>query len=297
MNPHRDRYPDSFIEGSDTRQTMWIRTLLITVAACIPLYFGAGASLLRFGLEPLVLQHVDPSAHPNAPPFLRISDDDGNAMLARRYGAARVGCVVFFPGQHGIIPAYEKNLFPAFSAQGIGVLVVAYPGQNGAPGKPHLSEILELATRVTAYAKATCPHHRVVVYGRSLGSMVAAYAAGKSHPTGLILESAAPSFSSAIRLRLNARWYLAPLARLPISKLVAHDYSLAEALSSMHDVPAVVFQGTADSETPLSTLRAAGVPGNLRLVVVPGGTHSTTGLLARDRIVQMALAMFQAEHT
>ncbi|MEO8999000.1 MAG: alpha/beta fold hydrolase [Rhodanobacter sp.] len=218
-------------------------------------------------------------------------------MLVRRYGTPRVGCVVFFPGQHGLISAYEKNLFPAFSARGIAVLAVAYPGQNGAPGTPHLPEILTLATQVAASAQATCPGHRVVMYGRSLGSMVAAYAAGKSHPSGLILESTAPSFSSAVRLRLNSRWYLAPLALLPVSRLLVHDYSLTEALSSMPDVPAVVFQGTTDSETPLPVLRAAGEPGTLRLVEVSGGAHSTTYLLAQDRIVQTALSMLRAHRT
>lgn len=274
---------------------MRIRTLLLTVAAFVPLYFVAGACLLRYALEPLVLPHVAPATHTTAPLFLRISGDDGNALLVRRYGTPKVGCVVFFPGQHGIISAYENDLFPAFSAQGIAVLAVAYPGQNGAPGTPHLSEIMVLAAQVAASAKVTCPGHRVVLYGRSLGSMIAAYTAGRSHPTGLILESVAPSFSSAIRLRLNARWYLAPLALLPVSKLLAHNYSLAEALSSMLDVPAVVFQGTADSETPLTVLRAAGVPGNLRLVVVLGGAHSTTDLLARDRIIQATLSMLRAQ--
>jgi Lysophospholipase len=276
---------------------MRIRTLLLTVAAFVFLYFVVGAYLLRFALEPLVLPRVAVSAHTNVPLFLRISGDDGHAVLVRRYGTPKVGCVVFFPGQHGLISAYEKNLFPAFSAQGIAVLAVAYPGQNGAPGTPHLPEILALAAQVAASAQATCPGHRVVVYGRSLGSMVAAYAAGRSHPTGLILESAAPSFSSAIRLRLNSRWYLAPLALLPVSRLLTHDYSLAEALSSTLDVPAVVFQGTADSETPLSVLRASGVPGNLQLVVVSGGAHSTTYLLARDRIIQATLSMLRAQRT
>lgn len=276
---------------------MRIRALLLTLAAFVFLYFAAGASLLRFALDPLVLPHVAPSARTTAPLFLRISGDDGDAMLVRRHGTPSVGCVVFFPGQHGLIPAYEKNLFPAFSDRGIAVLAVSYPGQNGAPGKPHLPEILTLAAQVIASAQATCPGHRVVVYGRSLGAMVAAYAADRSHPTGLILESAAPSFSSAIRVQLKSRWYLAPLARLPVSRLLTHDYSLAEARPGTLDVPAVLFQGSADSETPLSVLRAAGVPANLRLVVVAGGAHSTTYLLGRDRIVQATVSMLQAQRS
>lgn len=284
-----------YIQYFGAHHIMRIRTLLLTVAAFVCLYFVAGVCLLRFALEPLVLPHVAPSAYTTEPPFLQISGDDGNAMLVRRYGTPTVGCVVFFPGEHGILDKYKKNLFPAFAAQGIAVLAVAYPGQNGAAGAHHhLSEIMPLAAKVAAATQAACPGHQVVLYGRSLGSMVAAYAAARSHPTGLILESAAPSFSSAVRLRLKARWYLAPLALLPISKLLPHDYSLAEALSSTLGMPAVVFEGTADRDTPLAALRAAGVPGNLQLVVVPSGAHSTTYLLAREEIIQAALSMLRA---
>jgi alpha-beta hydrolase superfamily lysophospholipase len=279
------------ISTQSAHQIMKTRTLVLTVAALVFLYFIAGAYVLRFALEPLVLLPVAVSADTNAPLSLRISGNDGNAVLVRRYGTPKVGCVVFFPGQHGLISAYEKNLFPAFTAQGIAVLAATYPGQNGAPGTPHLREVLALAAQIVASAQASCPEHRVVLYGRSLGSMVAAYAAQRSLPAGLILEGAAPSFSSAVRLRLESHWYLAPLALLPVSKLLAHDYSLAEALSRTPNMPAVVFQGTADNETPLSALQAAGMPSNLRLVVVAGGSHSTTCMLARDRIVRTALSM------
>ncbi|WEN15201.1 alpha/beta fold hydrolase [Rhodanobacter sp. AS-Z3] len=276
---------------------MRIRTLLLTVATLACLYVVSGACLLRFALEPLLLPHVDLSAPATAPLFLRIHNDDGNAMLVRRYGVPKLGCVVFFPGQHGLIPAYQQHLFPAFSTRGIGVLAVSYSGQNGAAGTAHLHELVALAAQVVAAAQAACPGHRVVVYGHSLGSMVAAYAEGRSHPTGLILESTAPSFSSAIRLRLSARWYLAPLTRLPVSRLIAHDYSLTEALSTTLDMPTVVFQGATDSQTPLAELQAAGMPGNLQLVVVPGGTHSTTYLLARNRMLQATLSMLCAQQS
>lgn len=273
---------------------MRIRGLLLTASAGLLLYFVSAACLLRYALDPRVLPHVAGSASAATPLALRIRGDDGNALLVRRYGTPTRGCVVFFPGQHGLLPAYEQQFFPAFLAEGIGVLAVAYPGQNGAPGAPRLPEILQLATRTLAYAKTVCPGHRVVVYGRSLGAMVAACAAEKSDLNGVILESAAPSFSSAIRRQLNARWYLAPLGLLPISRLLAHDYSLAVALSKTRDTPVVVFQGTADHETPLADLPALDVPGHLQLVAVSGGTHSTTYLRAREQIVRTALSMLRA---
>ena len=275
---------------------MKIHTLLVPIAAVVvALYFAAGACFFRFAFEPLVLPHLAVSTGTNASQLLRIRNDDGNAVSVRTYGTPKVGCVVFFPGQHGLISAYERDLFPAFSAQGVAVIAVAYPGQDGAPGTAHLAEIPTLAAQAVAFAQAACPGHRVVVYGRSLGAMVAAYAAATSRPSGLILEGAAPSFSSAIRARLNSRWYLAPLTLLPVSKLIARDYSLAEALPGTLNVPAVVFQGTADIETPLSALRTVGVPGHLRVVVVTGGEHSTTYLLARDRIIQTTLSMLRGQ--
>ena len=68
-----------------------IRTLLLTTAACVLLYFVAGACLLRFALDSLVLPRVALSANTTAPLFLRISGAGGNAMLVRRYGTPRVG--------------------------------------------------------------------------------------------------------------------------------------------------------------------------------------------------------------
>ena len=280
-----------------TGSTVKLRSLLLAAMVMLATYFFAGACLLRFALDPLVFLHIAPSGHAATPPLLRIPGPGGSAMLLRRYGTAEVGCVLFFPGRHGLLPAYEKGLFEALTAHGIGVLAVAYPGQNGAPGNTYLSDISALATQAVAAARSACPGHQIVVYGRSLGSMVAAYAAGQSHPAGLVLESAAPSLSSAIRLRLRERWYLAPLALLPLSRIIPHDFSLTEALSDTRRMPSIVFQGTADIVTPLPALRAGGIPPGLQLVTVPGGGHSNTYVLAQDRIVRTVRCMLLAPHT
>lgn len=272
---------------------MRIRKILLALAAFVLLYFVVGASLLRFAMAPLVFPHVVASARTTAPVAQGWVGSGGDTLLVRRYGKPVAGCVVFFPGQHGMLRAYESDVFPAFVTRGIAVLAVAYPGQDGAAGKPRLREILSLTAQVVASAKATCPGHRVVLYGRSLGAMVAAYTAGSSRPTGLILESAAPSLSSAVRLRLRKRWFLAPLAILPVSMLLPTDYSLADAMAGAQDLPAFVFQGTEDTEAPLSMLNLAVVPANMTLVVVQGGTHSTTDILARERIAHVALWMLR----
>ena len=260
------------------------------------MYFSVGIYVLRFRLDSLVLPHTDASTSSFAPILRRIGGRNGS-LLIRRYGVPRVGCVLFFPGQHGNIPGYEANLFPAFTAQGIAVLAVAYPGQDGAPGVSNLDQVQALAAQAVTIASDTCGKDRVVVYGRSLGSMVAAFSVKNHSPSGLILEGAAPSLSSAIRSRLASHWYLAPMTILPISKLLAHDFALAEALPRISSTPVVVFQGTEDSETPLSTLRANTRLLRLLIIAVPGATHSTTYRLVERQIVETSVSMLRQQRT
>ena len=108
-----------------------------------------------------------------------------------------------------------------------------------------------------------------------------------------ILEGAAPSLSVAVRRRLASHGYSAAWAALPVASLLGHDFALARALSAATPTPGVVFQGSADAETPLEALRAAPGLGRVRIVVVPEGTHSNTYELAKDRIVATAVAMLR----
>ena len=61
--------------------------------------------------------------------------------------------------------------------------------------------------------------------------------------------------------------------------------------------PVVVFQGTADNQTPIEALRTASVlPQNSQLIAVPSGTHSNTYLLALEPYVQAVIQMLQHEN-
>jgi hypothetical protein len=127
--------------------------------------------------------------------------------------------------------------------------------------------------------------------------MMAAYSAAHHRPAGLILEGAAPSLSSAVRMRLSLHWYTAPWVVLPVSSLLRKEFTLAQALSAAPFTPVMSFQGAADTETPLKSLQSAPGLGTLRIVVVPGGTHSDTYELARDRIVETAASMLRQPDT
>jgi hypothetical protein len=83
-----------------------------------------------------------------------------------------------------------------------------------------------------------------------------------------------------VRTRLKSKWYLAPLTALPVEGILRNNYALRESL--LPGIPIVIFQGSADSQTPISELSRSLGPESRRLILqVDGGTHSTTFVLSR----------------
>jgi len=255
-------------------------------------YVVAAACLLRFDLD----RWLFPSAplQPASKAFtqtFRLAGHDGAAMVVRRFArtesSGSLGCVVYFPGHEGGLDRYARDLFPDLERAGLVVYAVAYPGQDGAPGPARIDDVQFLAARVVSMVAATCGRTRTVVAGRSLGAMIAAYACGDTSPAGLVLESTAPSLSAGIRGTLREHWFLRPLVLLPIGEIVAHDFSLAQALPSRLHV--AIFQGSADTQTSVEDLSVEAV--HAPIVVVDGGTHADTLERARPAMIATMLGM------
>ena len=257
----------------------------------------AAACLLRFDLDRLLFPRTPPLAEARGvTEAFRLPGHDGAAMVVRRSvrglaGSTR-GCVVWFPGRHGGEDETTREFFDELEETGLVVYAVAYPGQDGAPGPARLDDVQAAAATAVATVVARCGRDRTVVAGRSLGAMVAAHAAGSTPCAGLLLGSASPSLSAGIRGALRDHWFLRPLALLPVERIVARDYSLAEALPAGLHV--VVFQGDADTQTPLAALRPdAGGPERLAIIEVAGGTHADTLARARATMVSATLGMIR----
>jgi hypothetical protein len=269
------------------------RRAILLLAGCMALYFAAAACVLHFGMDRVLFPRTTAFKGPAAATTASFQGKSGNELLVRRYGQAQVGCVVFFPGQHGVLPSYSFN---SHVAAGLAVFVIAYPGQDGASGRADLAEIEHLVGEAVAAVLVECQPGRTVFVGVSLGSMLAAYASQPLAPAGLVLVSAAPALSSAIRVRLRSHLVSAPLGWLPLSRLVPHDYSLQESLGRLRGTRVVVFQGTQDAQTPIEHLRSAGIFRNeVRLVGVAGGTHSTTFVLSREAQLATVLALIRGQ--
>lgn len=267
------------------------RKIVLLLLSAVALYFAVAAYGLHFEISHFLFPRTPAFTGSPAEATLSIKSRSGNELLVRRYGQAGVGCVVFFPGQHGATAAYS---LANYTAAGLAVFAIAYPGQDGASGRTELSEIEGLVGRAVATVGNTCSLNRTVFVGVSLGAMLAAYASYSTKPAGLVLLSAAPALSSAIRIRFRSRWALAPLSLLPLPTLLTHDYSLVESLRQPPSTQVVIFQGTHDDQTPIELLHSPGILlAGVRVIGVPGGTHSTTFALSQKAQLSTILKMLR----
>jgi hypothetical protein len=268
------------------------------IGTLVALYFGGTALLLRFDLDALVLPRMRPLAQVVARDLdeaFRVEGPNGEALVAWRFGSGPAGCVVYFPDRPGGVEHYARQFYEDATRAGLVVYAMAYPGEDGAPGRAVLADLPSLAGQAAARVAMQCGASRTVLAGRAFGALAAAWSSGRlpAPPAGLVLESASPSLAEAVRARLREHPLSRPLAWLPVPALLAQDSGLSDAIPA--GVPAVVFQGTADAQAPIAALRtAAGASAPLSVTAVPGGTHADTLPRAKDAMIAAMLGMIQA---
>ncbi len=217
--------------------------------------------------------------------IISVGSDDAE-VISRFYGKGYSPCIVIFPGRHGGVQRYENELIKIFTDHNFNVIYLSYPGQDGAKGRvKNTATLIKLLTLTVQKSTKFC-NEKTFFYGRSLGSMLATIVASETPPNGLILEGASPSLSSAIRNRLNSKWYLKPYKLLPIEYLLDQDIKIKDYLTKLPQTHVVVFQGENDSITPIASMREVLTPLQLDVVSVKKGDHKNTFILAQKDIIQ-----------
>jgi len=110
--------------------------------------------------------------------------------------------IVYFPGRDGDLIRKSSHLFK-LAEEGYGLTLVGYRGFGGNPGSP--SEFYfyrDAEALIGKLSREKLAPDGFVLYGYSMGTGVASYAAMKSEAQALILEGAFTSFPAAVRLQV-----------------------------------------------------------------------------------------------
>jgi dienelactone hydrolase len=177
--------------------------------------------------------------------------------------------IVFFGGNdfHRSIDGGEALEVLARDAD---VLLFDYPGYGDSTGSPTPAVILDTALAVFDYATSLETSHgkKRVLYGFSLGGMVAAQVARDRAVDALMLEATATNVESWARSRVP--WYAKPLVTLDVEPQLAAIDSFSALREFRGDVLILASKG--DSQAPASLsrtlhsqLRRAGVSSELVL--------------------------------
>jgi fermentation-respiration switch protein FrsA (DUF1100 family) len=134
--------------------------------------------------HPLISErYFFPRANALAEPF-RV-ETHGIELLCHR--TAGNPMLVHFHGNGEVVSDWAPVLSRALSTYGIGSLFGEYRGYGGSGGSPALVSMLDDALAVVDAAGV--PPSRIVLYGRSVGSIYALHAAAHRRVAGLIIES------------------------------------------------------------------------------------------------------------
>ncbi|MCB9594390.1 MAG: alpha/beta hydrolase [Sandaracinaceae bacterium] len=109
--------------------------------------------------------------------------------------------VLHFHGNGEVAADWLHDFAPALEARGYGVFLGEYRGYGGSTGRPGLHSMLDDA--LAQLDAVGVPPERVLVYGRSVGSIFALHVAAARPVAGLVLESGIADVGQRLALRLE----------------------------------------------------------------------------------------------
>ena len=175
------------------------------------------------------------------------------------------GVVLYFHGNTGGVSLYAP-VATDFTSKGYEVWMLDYPGFGKSTGPFSEKKLYENALVFYKLARSRRKPAQIVLYGKSMGTAIAAQLAAVRDCRRLILESPAYSLTSV------ARRYL---FLYPVGMMLHYHFPTNEYLPAV-TAPITIFQGDADRTVPYgnaSRLKPLLKPGD-EFVTVPGGGHN-----------------------
>ena len=245
-----------------------MRVVAVLVALAVVLLALAWTFQGRLIYLPSVAPLVPPATVLDGGSAVALHTEDGldlTAWYAPATGSNRGTTVLVLPGNAG--SRFDRvPLARALCHEGFDVLLVDYRGYGGNPGVPTEEGLASDARAAHRYLvdERGVPPARLVVFGESLGTGVAARLARERPVGGLVLRSPFTALADVAAVHyplLPARWLLRD--RFPVRKHVA-----------AVTVPVVVVAGDADEIVPPEQSRAVAEAARAVYLEVPGAGHN-----------------------
>jgi pimeloyl-ACP methyl ester carboxylesterase len=195
-------------------------------------------------------------------------------------GRKRSGIVLYLHGNRSNIGWYVKHVAD-FHRNGYDVWMIDYPGYGKSTGPMESDMLFAYALQMYKLARTQVSSDSIVIYGKSLGTGIAAWLASRQPSARLILETPYYSLSSLAASHLP----IFPWERMLRVKLDTWAYLQTIA------VPVTIFHGTSDGVIPYRNaerLKSKLKSGD-RFVTVPGGSHRDISRFAEYRAVMDSL--------
>jgi uncharacterized protein len=236
-----------------------------------------------------------PDRSPPVPPpgvkEVGYTTDDGHELTGW-FLAAESGepyATVLVSGGNAGNRADRLPLAEGLASQGYAVLLMDYRGYGGNPGSPSEDGLIADHRAAVSYLadRPDVDPDRLVYYGESLGSAVAAAGAAESPPAALILRSPFPELADVGQ---GHYWFL------PVRLLLRDRFPTTEWLAE-YDGPTLVLAAEHDTVVPVELSRRVAEDHADTYVEIPGADHNDAAMLSGSRLLDAIDRFLRAEVT
>ena len=174
------------------------------------------------------------------------------------------GLVYYFKGNSRSIKGWGK-FASQFVGNGYDFFVMDYRGFGKSKGKRTEQKLYSDSQHIYRYLQKSYPEDKIIIYGRSLGSGIAARIASWNNPSMLILDSPYYSFYENAR-----RWAF----MLPLSLILRYKIRTDQFLKNI-DIPVYLIHGANDRLIPIKhSHKLVAMNSEFDLTVIDGAGHN-----------------------
>lgn len=247
------------------RLVKWLKIIAVVyVAGGAALYFLQDAILFHPVRLKRNFNYNFPEPHKDISIPLN-SKDTLNLLDFTSTDTVTKGIVLYFHGNKRNISWYSKYI-PYFTRHGYQVLMIDYPGFGKSTGKLTEKRLYDWALQVYKIAIKRFAADSIIIYGKSMGTGIAAELASRRDCKRLILETPYYDFPAVVQHYL-------PI--YPVRFLLKYELPTYQYLQDVK-APVSIFHGTRDGIVAYKNSRKlqASLKKTDELITIKGGSHN-----------------------